>query len=125
MNKNWLEWSVFAVSGVVLIFIFGFLAYNAVTSEGDPPAVEVQLGTPVAQGDSFLIPVTFKNRGGQSIEDVQIDVTLIRDGIEVESASITVPFLPRQSTREGWVHFSSDPAQADDIQTQIVSYLVP
>jgi uncharacterized protein (TIGR02588 family) len=124
-NKNWLEWTVFALSGVVLSVIFAFLAYNAVTLEDDAPDVEVRLGTPLAQNDAYVIPVTFKNHGGQSIEDVQVDVTLMQAGVEAETASITVPLLPRQSTREGWVLFSIDPAEVDEIQTQIVSYIVP
>lgn len=125
VSKNWLEWTVFAISAVILILIFGFLGFKVITTEGDPAIVEVQLGSPQHQGDYYAVPLTIRNGGGQSVEDVQIDVTLIEGGTERETASITIPFLPRESTREGWVAFSSDPAEADEIQPQVVSYVVP
>lgn len=124
-EKNWLEWSVFAASAVVLAFTFGFLGYEAFVSTVKPTAIEIELGTPEAHDDYYAVPVTIKNVGSQSIEDVQVDVTLMQEQEEVETASITMPTLPRESSREGHVAFSSDPGEADEIRTQIVSYVVP
>ena len=124
-QKNWLEWSVFAVSAVLLLGVFAFLGYDWIVSEGDPAEIEVRLGTPEAHDGYYALPVTFQNAGGQSVEDLQLDVTLMEGGEEGESASITVPFLPRDSTRNGWVVFSSNPDDADEIQTRVVSYVVP
>lgn len=124
-QKNWLEWAVFAVSAVVLLLVFVFLGYGWVISEGDPAEIEIRLGTPEAHDGYYAIPVTFKNAGGQSVEDLEVEVTLMEGEEKGESASITVPFLPRESTREGWVAFSTNPDDADEVQTRIVSYVVP
>lgn len=125
VEKNWLEWSVFSVSLVVLAFIFGFLGYDALTSEGEQPDISVQLGTVEPHGDYFIVPLTFRNDGGQSVEDVQVDVTLMAGGAELEVSSVTAPALPRQSSRQAWVVFSNDPAGADAIEARLVSYVVP
>ncbi|MEZ4521936.1 MAG: hypothetical protein R3A46_09895 [Thermomicrobiales bacterium] len=124
-RKNWLEWSVFSISTVLLIVILGYLGYDAFTSEGDPAEIEVQLGTPEPHEGYYAVPVRFSNSGGQSVEDVEVDITLMQDGQEIETASVTAPVLPRQSSRKGWVVFSSNPDDADTIETQIVSYVVP
>ena len=70
VRKNRLEWSVFAVSGVVLLFVFGYLGYHALTTEDDPADVDIELGTPQPQDGTFILPLTIHNRGGQSVEDV-------------------------------------------------------
>lgn len=125
VQKNRLEWTVFAFSGAVLIAVFGFLAYHAVRSEGDAADIDIEVGAPQPQDGSFILPLTFRNHGGQSIQDVEVEVNLIEGGMAADTASITIPFLPRQSTREGWVVFTSDPAEADEIETRIIGYVVP
>lgn len=124
-EKNWLEWSVFAASAVILIFTFGFLGYEAFVTDGKPTAIEIELGAPQSHDGYYAVPVTIKNAGSQSVEDVQVDITLIQDQQEVETASITMPMVPRESSREGHVAFSSNPSEADEIQTRIVSYVIP
>lgn len=124
-EKNRLEWTVFAVSLVILAFVFGFLGYDALTSAGEQPDLFVELGAAEAQRDYYVIPVTLRNDGGQSVEEVQLDVALIAGERELETASVTVATLPRQSTRQAWVVFSVDPADADRIEPRIVSYVVP
>lgn len=125
VEKNWLEWSVFAVSLVVLVFIFGFLGYDALTSENEQPDIQISLGAPEAHDGYYVVPVHFKNDGGQSVEDVQVEVSLMRSGQARETSSVTAPDLPRQSSREAWVVFSTDPGEVDELDARLVSYVVP
>jgi len=125
VQKNALEWSVFAVSGLVLLFVFGYLGYHAWTSEGEPADIDIQLGESRPQDGRYVLPLTLRNRGGQSVQDVEVEVNLLAGGVTTETAAITMPFLPRQSARGGWIVFDSDPAQAEEIEALIVGYVAP
>ncbi|HLT20246.1 MAG TPA: hypothetical protein VKZ96_12365 [Thermomicrobiales bacterium] len=125
VRKNALEWSIFAVSGVLLLLVFGYLGYHALTSEDEPAEIEIEVGVAHPQGGRYILPVSLHNRGGQSVEDVEIEISLLQGGVTTETAAITMPFLPRLSTREGSVFFDSDPAQADEIETLVIGYIVP
>ena len=125
IRKNWLEWSVFIVSAAILVFVFGFLIYDAAIRGGDPAEIVVELGVPESHDGYFALPLTVRNLGGESVEDVQLSFSLIRGQESVETASVTMPVLPRESSRNAWAVFTTDPATASEIQTQIVSYRAP
>lgn len=125
MEKNWLEWSVFGLSLIVLAFIFGFLGYDALTNEHDQNDIAIHLGNAEAHDGYYALPVSIENNGGQSVEDVEVEVTLLEGGRELETSSVTAPMLPRKSSRRAWVAFSTDPREADDLQARLVGYVLP
>lgn len=64
LQKNWLEWVVFAISLVLVITTLGYLVYDGATFSETPPDIELELGKAQAQAtDRFIIPVTASNRG--------------------------------------------------------------
>jgi uncharacterized protein (TIGR02588 family) len=107
--KNPLEWSVFGVSLVLVVATFGYLVREAITARESPPDVVVALGKPVSGSDGIMVPVSVTNRGGRTAEDVRIGVTLERGNARPEESVLLMPYLPRESTREGWVIFRGDP----------------
>ncbi len=127
-RKNWLEWSVFAVGMVLTTGTIGFLAWDAATSTGAPPGIEVRLGSPrrsVAGGqESFVVPVTAINHGEQAAEGVSIEVSLERAGHQPEQAELEFAFLPRHSQREGSVTFADDP-KGSHIKARVLGYEKP
>ena len=115
VKKNWLEWVVFGVSLALVAGVLGFLVYDAVKLEKTPPDLEVRLGAPVARAEEFVVPVAVTNRGDQTAEGVQIEVTLeggADGGGEPERGEFGIAFIPRRATREGWVVFRTDPRGA-------------
>ena len=110
VEKNWLEWVVFGVGLALVAGTLGFLVYDGATVGGRPPEVEVRLGEPRAAAHNFIVPVTLLNHGDETAEGVTVEVTLEAGGAgEPERAEFAVAFLPRRSTREGWVAFNTDP----------------
>ena len=110
--KHPLEWAVFCVSLVVVAGTVGFLAWDAVRGEGSPPALSVELGRPEPNGGGvWAVPVTVRNRGGETAEDVNVEVTLETPGAEPETAGFQAAFVPRQSKSDGWVTFRTDPSR--------------
>ena len=125
MQKNWLEWTVFALGLVLVIGTIGYLTFDAVTGRSTPPRLEVHLGEPqrirTSDGEQFLVPVAVTNGGTKTAEGVQVEVTLERANQEPEEAGFEIPFMPRHSTRQGGVTFRSDPRKGR-LQTRILGY---
>jgi uncharacterized protein (TIGR02588 family) len=123
VEKNWLEWVVFGVGLLLVAATLGFLVYDGATAGDAPADIEVRLGEPRRAGQGFLVPVTVSNRGGETAEGVTVEVTL-EGGAEAERGELTVAFLPRGSTREGWVSFSKDP-RAGRLTARALGYEKP
>jgi len=125
LEKNWLEWIVFAASLVLVLSTLGYLVYDVATIGEVPPNIEVQLGQPQQQSNRFLVPLSVTNRGGETAEGVHIEVTLESGGKEQESADFEIAFLPRSSTREGWVTFKTDPRTVEQMQARVLGFEKP
>ena len=110
-SKNWLEWSVFAVSLVLVVATLGFLVWESVANHGGPPDVVVTLGEAQPSSGGYRVPVEVGNVGRSTAEDVLIPVLLdLPDGTR-EEGRLNIAFLPRDSKREGWVTFRGDPGR--------------
>lgn len=124
VEKNWLEWTIFGLGLALVAATLGFLAYDGLTSGDAPPAVEVRLGEPRATGHNFIVPVAVTNHGDQTAEGVTVEVTLEGAGSEPERGELTVAFLPRRATREGWVAFRTDP-RSGRLTPRVLGYEKP
>jgi uncharacterized protein (TIGR02588 family) len=125
IEKNWLEWTVFAVSGLLVTCTLAYLAYDGVTIGDTPPSIEIRVGTPAQGQHNFIVPVSITNHGDQTAEGVQIEVALETGGQETERSEFAVAFLPRRATREGWVAFQTDPRTAQKINARVLGYEKP
>jgi uncharacterized protein (TIGR02588 family) len=106
-RKNWLEWTVFVVSGLFVLSTAGFLAKQALFEKESPPKMEIRLGEVIRSAWEWEVPVTVTNRGNEVASDVQIEVQAeSQEGIKI--ATFTVPYLPKKATRHGSVSFQGD-----------------
>ena len=109
--KNWLEWVVFAFSLVLVLGTLGFLVSESMVETGGPPEVSARLGPPRPAAGGFMVPVEVANTGKGTAEAVQVTLVLELPGGEREESSLDIAFLPRDSRRNGWVTFRSDPSR--------------
>ena len=123
VEKNWLEWSVFAVSAALIIAVIGFLIYESTTIGNAPPNIEVEVGAPEQRAGHFAVPVHVTNRGDHTAEGVHIEVVL-RAGGKEETGDFEIAFLPRKGSREAWVTFKSDP-RAGTLEPRVLGYEKP
>jgi uncharacterized protein (TIGR02588 family) len=124
-EKNWLEWSVFGVSFVLVAAVVGYLVWDAVTLDVGPPLIEASAGQVVPFQGSWIVEVQVRNAGSQTAGSVAVEVSLFEGGEAVETGEFSVVLLPRGSTRHGWVMFGRDPAKADQIEVSILGYDEP
>lgn len=109
MNKNWLEWTVFGLSLLLIGVVIGVLGREALSASNTPPLLNVELGSPEQRGDSYMVPITVRNTGDHTAEQVIVEVTL--EGVETETSELDLAYVPRGSQREGWAVFTQDPTQ--------------
>jgi uncharacterized protein (TIGR02588 family) len=123
IKKNWFEWGVFFVSLALVVGVVGFLAYDAATAGAGEADLQLTLGEPERRGEGYAVPVRVSNRGGQTAEGVHVEV-LLRHGDGEERGQFVVAFVPRLSSREGFVAFRTDP-RGGRMEARIVGYEKP
>ena len=123
-EKNWLEWGVFAFGAIVVGGTLGFLVYDALANNGEPPRLEVAFGQSQQHEGHYSVPVTIHNRGGRTAEQVLVQVTLTVNGEKQETAELQVNFVPRKSKRQGYVTFENDP-RAGSLSGRAIGYEQP
>ncbi|MEN9933609.1 MAG: hypothetical protein RLZZ387_188 [Chloroflexota bacterium] len=124
-QKNWLEWSVFAVGLALIVGAAGFLAYEGLSGGEKTPLLAVEHGAARRAGEHFIVPVTVTNDGDETAEAVQVEVALERGGVELERAAFVLEFVPRASSGEGYAVFRSDPAEAERVSARVVGFVTP
>lgn len=122
-KKNWLEWSVFAVSAGLIAAIVGFLLYASSTTGQGPPDIQVRIGEPEPHAGYFAVPIKIVNQGDHTAEGVQVEVVLKAGGQE-ERGQFEIQFLPRHGSREAWVTFKTDPRQGA-LEARVLGYEKP
>ena len=125
LEKNWLEWLVFTASLILVLSTLGYLVYDSATFGEAPPSIEFQLGQPQQRSNRFVVPVSVTNRGDETAQGVHIEVTLESGGKEQENADFEIAFLPRHSTRKGWVTFKADPRSVEQMQARVLGFEKP
>jgi uncharacterized protein (TIGR02588 family) len=123
LEKNALEWTVFGVGLVLVMATLGYLVREAFTTGSSPPELVVHLGAPRRVTEGYQVPVTVVNRGDHVAEGVTVTISLTAKA-EREEAVLSIPFLPHQSRREGWVTFRGDPREGE-LQVGPVAYASP
>ena len=123
VQKNWLEWTVFAFSAVLIVCVIGFLAYESAAIGNAPPDIHLQVGAPQPRSGYFAVPVEVTNKGDHTAEGVHIEVVL-KTGAEEETGDFEIQFLPRRGSREAWVTFKSDPSQGT-LEARVLGYEKP
>lgn len=123
-HKNALEWAVFAASVIVIVAVAGQLAVSAFRQKTSPPDLHVATERPVPTHGGWRVAVLVRNTGDQTAEQVKVEVALRRGGEEVERAELDIVFVPRKSSRRGWVTFRSDPGGCT-VAARAMSYETP
>jgi uncharacterized protein (TIGR02588 family) len=124
-SKNLLEWVVFYVSLLLVLTILGYLVYNVYNYKPSPPDLLVTYKHDPSKYAPNRYHVLVKNQGGETAEEVNVELVLEQAGNELEAAELQIPFSPRASEREGWVNFKTDPASADTVIARVMSYKKP
>ena len=113
-RRNWLEWTVLALSLILIAGVVGTLAREAIGGSGRPPAVDVRVGAPTAaDGGRWQVPVVLRNTGDRSARNVTVELVVRRGAPDEARATVLVSFLPAHSVREGTAAFGGPVGRAE------------
>lgn len=124
-NKTPLWENLVGLLGLVLLCVgFVFLTWTKITAKESPPEISFSINT-VTQGDSsFLVNVTVKNHGFQSVIALQVEAVLNGDDKNEERSNLEIDYLPSNSTRDIGFFFGEDP-RVGELTFKALGYQVP
>ena len=127
-QKNWLEWTVFAVGLLLLLATSGYLVVQSLRHGHQPAALTVTLGEPWEPAGvdppHFIVPITVINDGGQTAAEVDIEVMLVDGDKAIERRELTFAFVPHLSSRSGALTFEHRP-EPGQLKGRVLGYLEP
>lgn len=104
MNKNWLEWTVFAIGLALTLTLVSYLTYLGLKRGEQPPVFKVTLSPPKKVPDGYQLRVDVYNQGDITAQSVQVEVEN-----QSEKAQFQIDFVPEHSSGKGWVCFAKEP----------------
>lgn len=122
-TKNPLEWVVFAISSLLVLGVIGFLIWNITASDGKPAAFAISIGPTTSTSDSSVIQIKVTNSGSNTAAEVNVAV-LARYPSGDRETTLTIDFIPRGGTREGYAVFEG-PGKPDAITARVLGYIEP
>lgn len=122
-KKNFLEWSVFGLSLLIVLFVIGTLVHQALTVGDEPARLSVTPGDPLVGHGQIRLPLRLENHGDLPAIAVQVEVTGTLAGKELTS-SAHFDYIPHRATRAGWVSFPGDRIPAD-LSARVLGYAEP
>jgi uncharacterized protein (TIGR02588 family) len=120
------EWITLALSSLIVLTPVALTTYLHVTSSRESASVEVeaQLAEVYQVGSRYYLPVTVRNTGGQTGEDVRVRIVMTAVTGQQESAELLIAFLSSGGSSRGVAAFTSDPRHGQ-ITAGVVSFLEP
>lgn len=124
-EKSTLEWVVFYSSLSLIIAILGYLVYQTLNFMPGSPDLVVDYTFDPSQHAPYRYHLSIQNEGHETAEEVSIEMVLQKDGVPLETGTMQLSYVPKESKREGWINFSKNPDEADTLYVRIISYKRP
>ncbi|MBA9079688.1 hypothetical protein [Rufibacter quisquiliarum] len=125
MKKNALEWCVFGASVLLIVALIGYLGVKAITYQSTPPDLRVEIMPEKDILRRNIQRIELINHGEQTAENVAVEVVLLVQGKETETAEALFPLAPKESKQEAWVTFRTPPAEGQRFNVHILGYNKP
>ena len=122
-GKNALEWSVFAVSFLLVVGLIAVLAFEAAVWTERPPELTTRLATPEIKNGQVTVTVEVTNHGDVAAADVRIELTRTTAGID-HHTFVLVDFVPRHGTRRGHASFPLE-GEAGSVKVAGIGFAEP
>ena len=109
-----------------MLSLIGLTTYFYLTGSNAPAAVEVEprLAETYQAGSRYYLPLTVRNTGGETGEEIRIRVSVTDPSGRQEAAEVMITFLAGGGSSRAVAAFGSDPRQGQ-VEAVVVSYLEP
>lgn len=105
-----LEWALAAASALLVVGCMAVLLYEALTTTGKPPSVEVTVEEISRVAGGYLVEFKAENRGETTAAGLVVEGELKSGSESVEKSSVTIDYVPAEAIRKGGLYFTRDPS---------------
>jgi uncharacterized protein (TIGR02588 family) len=119
------EWITFSIASSIVAGVVGLVLYSWVKVDNKPPVLAIeQSGTIRQSADSFYVPFTLTNKGGETADAVRVTAELQSGGKVEEMGEQQFDFLAGGEAEEGAFVFSRNP-QNGKLILRVTGYRKP
>jgi uncharacterized protein (TIGR02588 family) len=120
-----LEWIAAAVGLLLIAAMLGILGWEALKGNGKhAPFVEVSVEGVTAAAGGYIVEVALRNRSPSTAAAVEVEGELASGGRTIETSSVTIDYVPGESTRRAGLFFSHDPRDLE-VDVRALGYAQP
>lgn len=125
-SRSAAEWITLGISVLIVAGVVGLTTYFYLSSANGPAVLTVE---PRAEetydaGGRYYLPITVRNGGEATAEDVRVRISVADPSGRQESAEVLVQFLAGGGSSRAVASFGSDP-RTGQVEAVAVSYLEP
>lgn len=124
VHFNGLEIVVFCLGLLLTLGLIGYLTYEVVVFEDNPPQLEVTSSYQPSLPD-YTYEVIVKNDGEETATNVEVKMTLYQGGKAQESGVISIAYVPVQSEQTGLITFGMKRQPADSLVVSSITLVRP
>jgi uncharacterized protein (TIGR02588 family) len=103
------SWIVSLIGLLLIVGSIGYMFYKVAKNEASPPDIVIQQERILQRTGSFLVEIRVANRGGSAAARLMLEGSLLENGKTVESSTITIEYVPAESSRKAGLFFTHDP----------------
>lgn len=103
------EWLVALLGLGLALGSIGFLLFQALIITPGPPDISLEASEPIATQYGYLLPVTVRNDGGETVAGLSIEARLEQGGEALETSQTSLDYVPAHSTQQAGFFFAEDP----------------
>lgn len=125
-GRTTVEWITLGISVMIVASLVGLITYLYVSGGSTPAVIEVkpQFDQIRQVQDQYYLPIEIRNVGGETAEEVTVQISLVSANGQTASVEVTIDFLAGHGRMKATVAFSEDPRQGE-VMVDVVSYLEP
>jgi uncharacterized protein (TIGR02588 family) len=118
-----IEWTLAAVSGVIILGLAGYLLFEAVTKTGSHPVLILRIDGIEAMPEGAVVDISVLNTGHATAAEIEIEGTL-GTGPDAITSTATLDYAPAESTSPVALVFNR-PVSANELALRVLGYRDP
>ncbi|GAA5629155.1 hypothetical protein Brsp05_04454 [Brucella sp. NBRC 12953] len=121
---HWSEWLAGALSGLLILVLLGWLAYQSYQYAADEADFRVEVSEPEAVKNGYRVAFTVFNLSQSSAAQVRVVGVLDVEQGQTEQATTTFDYVASEARSSGALFFKNDP-RAHAFKLSVASYIDP
>lgn len=107
------QWLAAALGIALTSACLGFLVWEGLGRENDPPDITLTATGAASQRGRWLVTIRAVNHGGSTAARLKVVGELRAEGRIIETSDTTFDYVPAHSEREAGLFFARDPAECE------------